>query len=75
MTGPTLQVGPACTLTCVASVTAAGEPVDPVHAHALVQTGRGDALVDLRLAQRACRQRARTHTHTHTHTTLAGGEG
>lgn len=42
-----------CYLTCEAVGTAAGEMVDLVHTHSLVQTGGGHTLVHLRLAQRA----------------------
>jgi len=40
-------------LTCEAAGTTADELVDLVHTHAVIQTGRGEALVHLRLTQRA----------------------
>lgn len=43
-------------LTCEPGGTAAGELVHLVHAHALVQTGRGHTLVHLRFTHRAFEQ-------------------
>lgn len=42
-----------CYLTCEATGTTAGELVDLVHTHTFIQTGGGDALVHLRLTERA----------------------